>query len=177
MAALVEDATGVDLRQIAIQNFVRTATRWEYEHPDFYPHPGNKRLLADQAKAHTGGEISRVTAEILTLAFTELQNGGYLLEAPPDYEQQQQQQPPNTPSTFPAESQVPRTERPRRSAYSTGIPGNRLRAPQTAPPRTLKYTERQILAMPIEEYKRLWNSGDKDFREALAAYEARQMAS
>lgn len=178
-ARLVEDATGIDLRQMALQNFVRVATAWELAHPSFYPHPGNKRMLADQAKAHTGGDIARVTAEILTQAFTELQTGGYLLEAPLEEEVQHQPSPASTPSSFPDESQVQRTERPRRSApnYSTGIPGTRLRATQTAQPRTPKYSERQILTMHPDEYKRLWNSGDKDFREACAAYEAKQMAS
>jgi hypothetical protein len=175
LTRLVEDSTGVDLRQIAIQNFVRIATRWEQDHPNFYAHPGNKRLLADQAKAHTGGDIARVTAEILTQAFTELQNGGYLLEAPSEYEPQ----PSITPSSFPAEMQVQRTERPRRSAsnYSTGIPGNRLRAAQTAQPRTLKYSASDIEAMPLSKSRALLERADPDYLASVDAYERSRMAT
>lgn len=166
---LTADATGIDPRQMAMDQFKRLAEEWEEEHPEFYRHPGNRTLVGGRAGAKVGHQVALITKDILTQCFDELRNAGQLFELP-------ENQPSPTPSSLPAESQVQPTERPRRS-YSTGIPGTRLRAAQTAPPRTLKYTEQQILAMPNEQYKRLFNAKDPDFLASVAAYEARQMAS
>jgi hypothetical protein len=162
---LVQDETGIDFSRMALNNFATMAMKWEESNPDFYPHPGNKRMLVDQAKAHAGNDLTRITPEILTQAFTELQNGGYLLDELGGLETPN----PQTPSTFPAEIPVQRTERPRRS-FSTGARGTSFSASQTAPPRTLKYTESQIRTMPLSKSEALLRDNDKDYLEACEFY-------
>lgn len=161
LATLVEDATGVDLNKIALQNFANVASAWQKDHPEFYPSLGNKRLLVDQAKAHTHGEISRITFEILTRAFTELSQQGYLAEAPAGFEHQ-----PPTPYVQPNENSANGTDRPRGAQFATGARSTRFSAPQTVPTKTIKYTADEIRRMPESKSIALIESNDKDYAEA-----------
>jgi hypothetical protein len=174
---LTADATGVDPRQVAMDNFKRLAQEWENETPEFYQHPGNRTLVGAAAGRKVGHQVGLITKDILTQCFNELLNSGQLFEMPPDGSQPQ---PSPTPSPFPAESQVQRTERPRRSAvtsYSTGIRGTQLRAAQTAQPRTLKYSASDIETMPLAKSRALLERKDPDYLASVAEYERSRMAT
>ena len=166
---LVQEYSGVDLDRLALEGFANMAVAWEHNHPDFYPHPGNKRLLADRAKSHAGGNLAKVTPEILTQAFNELQSSGYLFEPPIDDSLPPNNQPSNL-TTFPGESPVQRTERPRGARFATGVRSTQLRAPQNGQPRTLKYTEAEIRSMPTSKSRALIESNDKDYADACETY-------
>lgn len=170
VAALVEDATGVNLGSIVLQNFGAMAMSWQSATPDFYPHPGNKHLLAERAKLHAGGDVSRVTREILTQSFAELQQQGMLFERPAD----EGPNAPNNLTTFPGETPVQRTERPRGELFATGTRSTNYRAPQTTQPKTLKYTEEQIRTMPESKSRDLIDSNDADYAEACDVYFGQQ---
>jgi len=161
IAALFQDATGIDPQKLALQDFAAMSMQWQTAHPEFYPSLGNKRLLVDQAKAHCGGELSRITPEILTQSFTELSQGGYLAEAPADFQQQTQ-----TPSVHPNENSANGTERPRGAQFATGSRSNAFRAPQTVQTKTIKYTADEIRRMPESKSIALIESNDKDYAEA-----------
>jgi hypothetical protein len=53
-ARLIADHTGVDLNRLAMNEFIRLATEWEQETPEFFSHPGNKTLLARVRSASSG---------------------------------------------------------------------------------------------------------------------------
>lgn len=169
-ARLIQESTGVDFGQIALQNFAAMAMAWETENPDFWPHPGNKRLLIEQAKRYAGGLLPRVTKEILTQAFTELRQGGYLLEEPANNEPPPSAPTPPNLTTFPGESPVQRTERPRGSRFATGARSLSLLSPQTVPAKTLKYTANEIRTMPEYKSRELIDSNDVDYAEACEFY-------
>jgi hypothetical protein len=159
---LVQDASGVDLSRVALDDFARTAQQWEADNPDFFPHPGNKRLLVDQAKAHVGGSLARITAALLTQSFHELLQAGLLYDAPANPNPT-----PNNLEAFPGENPVQRTERPRGARYATGTRSTSFRAPQQASQtRTLKYTAEEISRMPESKSRALIAANDRDYAEA-----------
>ena len=158
---LFEDSTGIDTTKMILNNFAAIAMEWEQEHPEFYRHPANKKMVADGAIRYAGG-IRFVTKDFLTQAFQELQQGGFLIEEPLN---SNQLPPVAQPEENPAASA---TRRP--ALFATSIPATRLRAPQTTPPRTLKYTAEQIRKMPLAESSRLIRINDKDYAEACEAY-------
>ena len=165
ISTLLESATGLNVQQVISENFGRIGYQWEQEHPDFYPHPGNKRLLTQEATALAGGNLGHVTAEHLTAAYKTLQARGYLLE------DGSHEPPPDTPApqSFPDESPVQRSPERPRTRFATGARSNGFQR-QTTPTRTLKYSEEEIRKMPISKSKALIASNDKDYAEACEHY-------
>lgn len=165
---LIQDATGIDLRQMAVDEFAKRAMEWQAEHPEFYAHPGNKRLLTDQAKYFTGGDLTLVTKDILTSAFNVLRERGELYDEPaaplpnPNL-------PPNSPA-FPGESPVQRTTERPRGQFSTGTRSNGFNAPQVSLPKTPKYTAEDIRTMPESKSRRLVETNDPDYAAACEKY-------
>lgn len=163
---LIEDETGLDLHELAVEKFARVAMDWRRENPNFYNHPGNRKLLTERALALAGGKLGRVTKEFMTQAYNELLP--VLFQDPePD---SPIQQPDLSSTTFPGASPVQRAERTETPLFATAVPGNRLRASQAAPPKTPKYTEAAIRNMPEKERVRLIQVQDKDFNEACEVY-------
>ena len=128
---------------------------WQREHPEFYPHPGNKQLVAEAAGRRVGGKVGSITREILTQTFNELHQRGLLFEEP--------ETPTNTPPVLPGENQVQRVERPRGTQFTTGARSTRFSAPQTAQTRTVKYSEEEIRTMPESKARRLIETNDPDY--------------
>lgn len=166
VARLVQDETGIDLGQLALHNFQTLAMAWQKNNPTFYAHPGNKRLLTDQAKAYVGGDLTMITAEIMTRAYQVLQQRGELLTEPVALPPNPNE-PPTPPSpSFPGESPVQRTERDRGAPFATGARSTSLRGSQVAPPKTPKYTPEQIRTMPESKMRELIESNDPDYNAA-----------
>jgi hypothetical protein len=169
MTRLIQDQTGVDLHQMAIAEFSRMAMEWQNEHPDFYAHPANKRILTDQAKFMAGGDLTMVTKDILTSAFNTLRQRGEIFDAPELPSNDNPNLPPNSPS-FPGESLVQRTTERPRGQFATGARSNGFSASQVALPKTPKYTAEDIRTMPESKSRRLLESNDKDYAEACDLY-------
>lgn len=163
ITTLLESATGIDPRKLALDTFARMAEQWEAETPEFHAHPGNKRLLTQEAVRLAGGKLAAVTKEHLTQALQLLAGQGILMEVPAD------DQPPTPSSTFPDESQVQRVERPRGSRFATGARSTNFQT-RTGTTRTLKYTEEQIRAMPLSKSRQLIESNDPDYAAACDHY-------
>jgi hypothetical protein len=163
IVSLFQDATGVDPRQAAALQFKDIAMDWMKGQPAFYPHPGNKDIVARRATQLAGGRIAQVTAQHLQTAFEQTRAEGLLFEAPPA----NQDDDPN-PSLLPGESQVQR-ERPRGMRYATQSSSSSS-ARQPAQTRTLKYTEAQIRAMPAAKSRQLIESNDPDYAQACDFY-------
>lgn len=166
VARLVQDATGIDLGRLALNNFAALAQEWQQETPDFYEHPGNMHLLVGRAKAYAGGTIANVTKEHLSRAFDDLQHEGMLFEAPASQSTLPNNQP--TPSPVPDENQVQRTERPRGSRFATSTRSTGFRAaPQhSSQTRTPKYTAEEIRSMPNSKSRALIDANDADYNYA-----------
>ena len=166
---LVQDETGVDLRAAANTNFAQLAMQWTRETPEFFFHPGNQKLLTLEATRLAGGEITRVTKEVLTQAFHNLDARGELFYAPPAVEEEPAPQPqPENLRAFPGGSQVQRTEeRPRGPRFGTGTRSTSFRGggPGTAP-KTPKYTAEDIRRMPDSKSRELIRLNDKDYAES-----------
>ncbi|MGA2087214.1 MAG: hypothetical protein ABSG60_17035 [Terracidiphilus sp.] len=155
---LVVDQTGVDPRQQAIQIFANLCMAWQAEHPEFYPHAGNKRMLCESAGRKVGGKVGLITKQMLTETFQELQQRGELFEEPQTLT--------ITPPVLPGESQVQHVERPRGTRFATGARSSSFSAPQTAQTRTVKYTEEEIRTMPEAKMRRLIEANDPDYAAA-----------
>jgi hypothetical protein len=168
VSALLADATGLDPVEMGKQRYATLAIEWENEHPEFDPHPGNRYLLGDKAIRRAGGKPALVTKELMTQCFNELLAEGLLFEATSE---QLEQQTHGNLTTFPGESQVQRTERPRGALFATGARSSNFRAPQqVAQTRTLKYTKEQIDRMSLAKSRDLIERGDKDYTAACEAY-------
>jgi hypothetical protein len=159
---LVEDATGINLRGLALEAFSRRAQEWQDEHPDFYPHPGNVNLVTTDAFRSSGHDWAGVSKEMLTASFQKLQARGELFDAPAA---------PVTPAapaaeTFPGGSPVQRVEYPRGGRPGTGTRSTSFRATQTVQPRTPKYSDEDIRKMPASKKRELILSNDPDFTAA-----------
>jgi hypothetical protein len=170
VATLLEAATGMDPIEQARWQYARLAMDWEAATPAFYPHPGNRQLVGEKAIRMAGNKPGLVTRAILDAAFRQLDAEGLLFERP---EEPFNNTPPNggnnsTHSTFPDESQVQPTERPRGTRFATGARSSSFSAPQTAQTRALKYTEEQIRTMPEKERLRVFN--DPDYIRACEYY-------
>lgn len=163
IATLVEAHTGIDLHRLAVANFAQLATQWQQANPDFFPHPGNKRLLTSEAQALAGGNLARVTQAHLDQAHVGLKAQGLLLE--PTAAPANDTPPPNTP--LPDESQVQQGQRQR---FATGARSASFQRQSHTPTRNLKYTEEQIRTMPLGKARDLIASGDRDYALACEAY-------
>ncbi|MGA9668418.1 MAG: hypothetical protein WBQ94_04375 [Terracidiphilus sp.] len=169
IALLHEAATGIDPIQAAREAYARLAMEWEAATPEFYPHPGNRQLVGEKAIRMAGNKPGLVTRDILNAAFQTLRQEGLLFERadePPAPSEQISNQP--TLTTFPGETQVQPTERPRGTRYATGARSTSFSAPQTVQTRALKYTEEQIRTMPERERLRVFN--DPDYIRACEVY-------
>lgn len=176
---LVEDATGIDFAAQARKNFSTLAMEWQHDHPEFFSHPGNKRLLVTEAQTLAGGDLTAVTKEILTKAFDMLSARGELLYDPAGATPSHTDDPasrgaegatpaPSNLTTFPGGNQVQRTtERPRGARYATGTRSTSFRGGGSAvPSSTPKYTAEAIRRMPESEMRRLIESNDPDYAAA-----------
>jgi len=164
IATLVESATGLNLEKLVLENFARTGEQWEREHPEFYLHPGNQRLLTQEALNLAGGSLGHITRDHLTRAYHNLRIQGVLLEDP------RTAPPEEAPNTFPAETQVQREERPQKATrFATGSRSSGFQRP-TTPTRTLKYSEAEIRSMPLSKSKDLIAQNDRDYAEACEFY-------
>lgn len=161
MARLIKDDTGFDPEQQAMESWKRLAGEWADETPAFYNHLGNRTLLARTAGIRVGGRVGLITKQMLDECFAALQASGEIFDGP---------ETPNNLEAFPDESPVRRVERQRGARFATGIPGNRLNAPQIVQPKTLKYTKEQIDRMSLAQSKRLIESDDKDYAAACDVY-------
>ena len=165
ITTLLESATGLDVSQIVLQNFGLLGEQWEKDNPEFFSHPGNKRLLTQEAVSLAGGNLGHVTREYLTRAYTNLRAQGFLLDdpGPPD------NQLPTAPQSFPDENPVQRSPERPKTRFATGSRSNGFQR-QQAPTRTLKYTEEEIRRMPISKSKALIAANDKDYADACDHY-------
>lgn len=160
-------ATGIDPRKVKQDKWVELALGWEAEHPEFFAIHGNRKVLGDFVGAQVQGEVERITKEMLTTAYHELLAKGLLYEP---QEQAPAVEPVLPPSALPVESQVQSTERQRRM-FTSHVRGNSLRAPQNfVQPKTLKYTEREIRQMPLDQAERLLRDKDPDYAVAVRHY-------
>lgn len=157
VATLLEHATGMDPIEQGRQAYTRTATAWEDATPAFYPCPANRQLVGDRAIALAGQKPGMVTHEILDLAFRQREAAGVLVERPDEPAETIHSEP--TLTTFPGESLVQRSERPRGTLYATGARSTRFSAPQhTTQTRALKYTEEQIRTMPERQRREVFDT-------------------
>lgn len=157
VATLLEAGTGVNPIEAARRDYARLAMEWESETPAFYPHAGNRQLMGNRVIALAGGKPGSVTREFFNSAFQQLQAEGLLFERtdPP-----QSHNDPALTTTFPGESPVQPSERPRGTGYSTGVRSTSFSAPQSPTTRALKYTAEQIRTMPEKERLRVFNDPD-----------------
>lgn len=169
---LLQDETGVDLRARANEDFATRAMEWQRETPDFYFHPGNQKLLTNEAARLAGGDISRITKEVLTQAFNNLTARGELFEAPENSLEPEPPAPPPNLHEFPGGNQVRRTEeRPRGRRFATSTRSTSFAGGgQTVPSKTLKYTEADIRNMPESKMRALIESNDQDYADACEHY-------
>jgi hypothetical protein len=159
---LVQDATGMDLRQMAMDAFKSRADQWVSETPDFYNCKPNRSLLATRLGAMVNGDVSLITKEMMTDCFHQMSEAGDLVEDPGEAA-------PNV-TTFPDENQVQRVETSRGGRSGTGTRSTNFRAPQGVQTRTLKYTREQIDRMSMTKAEALIRNGDKDYAEACEFY-------
>jgi hypothetical protein len=160
---LVQDATGMDLRQMAMDAFKKRADEWVEETPDFYNCKPNRSLLATRLGVMVNGDVSLISKEMMTQCFHTMLAAGDLVEDPGETEA------PNV-TPFPEENQVQRVETSRSGRSGTGTRSTNFRAPQVAQTRTLKYTREQIDRMSLAKTEQLIRSGDKDYAEACEFY-------
>lgn len=168
MVRLVSDATGIDLKNLPLIEFGDRAKEWQNEHPEFYGHPGNIKLLTNEAFRAANYDWANVSKESLTVAFHKLQALGDLFEEPiqlPSLERVED--PPNNLHEFPGGSPVQRTEMPRGARFATGTRSTNFRASQERQPRTPKYSPEDIRRMPPSKHKELINSNDPDYTAAV----------
>ncbi len=164
-ARLVADATGIDFEEMAISNFRKLAEEWENEHPEFYPHPGNRTLVGDLCGIKVGRRVALITKDIITQSFLELQERGLLFARPDELEEI----PNPTPQPLPEEIPVQRPTGQTRTLFATGTRSTRLRGAQTMQPTTPKYTADEIMRMPLSKARALnhrENPGHKEYVEA-----------
>ena len=166
VATLYEAATGIDPVEQARRHYATLAMEWEAATPEFYNHAGNRQLVGEKAIRMAGGKPGLVTREILQAAFEQLQADGLLFERPDEATFGTTNQ--TTLTTFPGESPVQPTERPRGTRFATGARSTSFTAPQTTQTRALKYTEEQIRTMPERERTRVFN--DPEYIRACEVY-------
>lgn len=159
---LVQDATGMDLRQMAMDAFKKRAEEWANETPEFYNCKPNRSLLATQLGRLVNGDVALISKEMMTQCFHQMLETGDLVEDPGEAV-------PNV-NAFPDENQVQRVETSRGGRPGTGTRSTNFRAPQTVQTRTLKYTREQIDRMSMAKTEALIRSGDKDYAEACEFY-------
>jgi hypothetical protein len=155
---LVQDATGVDLKQMALEALETRCNEWMQANPDFYDHRGNRDLLMTHAMRAAGYDYASVSKETLSAQFHKLQQAGILFDAPAA--------PAAGSEAFPGGSPVQRVEYPRGGRPGTGTRSTSFRATQTTQPRTPKYSDDDIRKMPASKKRELIEKNDPDFAAA-----------
>lgn len=163
---LVEDATGINFQEMAARNLDKLAVEWENEHPEFYPHPGNRTLVGDLCGKKVNRQISLITKDMITQSFLELQERGLLFARPDELEEILEP----TPQPLPEEIPVQRPTGQPSTRFATSIRSTRLRGAQMVQPRTPKYTADEINKMPLSKARELINSRDKDYLESCEVH-------
>lgn len=163
VATLVQDATGVDLRKMAMDAFKARAEEWVNEHPEFYNCKPNKTLLATRLGQIVNGDVALITKEMMTQTYKNMIAAGELVEHPGGEE-------PQNVEPLPGENQVQRVETIPSGRAGTGTRSTSFRAAPGAQTRKLKYTREQIDRMSLTKAKALIESGDKDYAEACEFY-------
>lgn len=166
--ALIEDHTGLDFSQLALDNYARVAMAWQAENPDFYPHPANKRLLTITAFGYVGNRPALVKPDHLTQAYEELLSRGELFPHPEDALPNDSTNPPSS-TTFPGESQgsARTTERPRGAQrHATAARSTSFTGARPAQPKGPKYTAEEIRRMPEAKARELIASNDREYAES-----------
>lgn len=159
--ALLEEATGIDLDEMAARAFADRAQRWAATHPELKNVAFNTKLITDNARMRVGGDLRKVTTEILEAVYQELSAGGYLLTE--DHSNANPSQPalPVQPGQNPAQG-----TRQTDPAFATSHRLNRTgtaNPPQWKP----KYTREQIDRMPMKESEKLLRARDKDYEDSV----------
>lgn len=162
IARLHQDATGMDLRKMAMDAFKALAAEWTAEHPEFYDCKPNRTLLARELGIQVNGDVALITKEMMTQTFHRMIDAGDLFDLPDEAT-------PNV-KPFPEETPVQRVETTRSGRNGTGTRSTNFRAPQTVQTRTLKYTREEIDRMPLAKSRALIESGNKDYAEACEFY-------
>lgn len=158
---LVQDETGMDLRQMAMDAFKVRASEWVDEHPEFYNCKPNKSLLATRLGSLVNGDVALISKEMMTQTFHQMLEAGDLVEAPGEEQNV---------TAFPEEIQVQRVETTPVGRAGTGTRSTSFRTPQVVQTRTLKYTREQIDRMSMAKTEALIRSQDKDYAEACEFY-------
>lgn len=159
---LFESQTGLSVEQMQLQRFAEIASAWQQQHPEFYDHPTNQKLLVDNARMRAGG-LHNITNQVLEQVYQELQAGGFFIEAA--------QTTNRTPDVQPEENPAPRTSRPRGATFATSYRANALSgATATAANPRLKYTREQMDRMTLSEQRRLIESRDPEYKRAFDFY-------
>jgi hypothetical protein len=161
---LVQDATGIDLRQIAMDAFKARAEEWTREHSDFYNCKPNQKLLALELGKMVNGDVAQITKQMMTETFHRMRAAGDLFEDP------NESVAPSNVTPFPDETQVQRVETTRSGRSGTGTRSTNFRAPQSVQTKTLKYTREQVDRMSAAKIRSLIESNDKDWDEACKFY-------
>jgi hypothetical protein len=162
---LVEDTTGRNFKQEAMDAFKARADEWTRETEEFYNCKPNRALLATRLGIIVNGDVSLITKEMMTQTFHAMLDAGDLVPQPGEVAE-----PPTNVTTFPDENQVQRVETTPVGRAGTGTRSTSFRAPQSVQTRTLKYTREQIDRMSIVKTEALIRSGDKDYAEACEFY-------
>lgn len=162
IAVLLESATGISLDKMILEQFQRTCLDWEANNPEFYGHYTNRKLMADNLRMRNGGTFKNVTLAMLDQVHNDLSQGGYLLTRE-DFAEPAQLPTPQAPPQQTADNRADT----RTPSYATGHRSTRLRAPQSLPSWTPKYTRAQIDAMPLGKSEELIRTNDKDYHEAV----------
>ena len=161
---LVQDATGIDLRQLAMNAFTARAEEWTRENPSFYNCKPNQKLLALELGKMVNGDVALITKQMMTETFYRMRAAGDLIEDP------NESVAPSNVTPFPDETQVQRVEASRSGRSGTGTRSTNFRAPQSVQTKTLKYTREQIDRMSIAKSRALIESADRDYAEACEFY-------
>jgi hypothetical protein len=168
---LVQDATGMDLRQMAMDAFKTRADEWVKETPDFYNCKPNRSLLATRLGVLVNGDVARISKEMMTQTFHQMLEAGDLVEDPGEAAPNVAAQ---NVTAFPDENQVQRVETSRGGRSGTGTRSTNFRTPpQGVQTRTLKYTREQIDRMSLAKTEALIRStgqDGKDYAEACEFY-------
>lgn len=136
------------LQQQELQNFLAVCDQWQQRHPEMKDSLFNKKLIVDNARMRTGGELKTITADVLEQVYQELNAGGYLLTEEPAAPPRETQQPSEVP---PGGIPDPAPARPRSGVVSTtGHRSTRLGAP-AAPRWQPKFSLAEIQKLSTRE--------------------------
>lgn len=171
VVSLFEAETGLSVEEMQKQRFRSEAERWRLDHPEITEEIGRSavgELLVIRAIQKAGG-MKFAGYDHLEDAYQEMQAEGKFSSAWSN---------PQPSATQPDETPAPSGARPRGGVFSTTYRstsvGNGSRA---ASQKRLKYTREQINNMPLEEYRRMIESGDAEFSAAVEFYSQPRQAT